>query len=889
MKKMKFLVTLLGLFVLVYASAQEVVREEFINVQTDNVLFENFQGVVINPNTVAEIRGIGRALANMAQMDGQIYRLGDKYAIRESGNEELDGLLSAAIIYVNPDALVENVRNLRLIISGYLEVRYGYSMEDADTLAYFLTFYNAIHRGDVAFFASRYKPEVMIDVDQSNAGLATSYTQWPGRTRIFIPLSFGNDPFLNEIDRDVIDATTQDGDVSLNMRDSLLDIKEDSLTSDRVDIDNLNNEIQQNEENLAVLEDALQQAKDDLAELQNQDNNTEILRGNLHIIVRIVEPDGTVIEDVYDNISEVITQHLPMETSKEFMDKEKMYLITMDEKNEVIDSDKEIDAFTIEEYTDSNGNTTNRVIIVIRDLPEGSQSQGSESAVQPEGNQVQGSESAIQPEGSQSQGSESATQPGGSQVQGSESAAQPEGNQVQGSESATQPEGSQSQGSESATQPEGSQVQGSESVAQPEGNQVQGSEAGKANDSEVQAKLKEIAALEQEIAALEKENQRLKDLLAQREADLKEKQRQIEEERAQLEQDRAVTDKGAESGDQSAADKGAESGDQSAADKGAESGDQSAADKGAESGDQSAVDKGAESGDQGTADKGAESGDQGTADKGAESGDQGTADKGAESGDQSAVDKGAESGDQSAVDKGAESGDQGTADKGAESGDQGTADKGAESGDQTVSDKDQGVQSSERDAAKENETLKDKINNDNKVNPAAGKSGSIYFMLDTGVRQGGRHRNAIVSFDLETQQITSRSPDNIASRSFALTRDGLIAITEHGSGNKPQFYLTILDKNTLQPIKISNIPLHGESFIYIDGGDIYAMSESEGDKSVLLRFNANLDITVRSEAIVSPGTTLTQHQDYVFVEHSSGSYILVLNRKDLTVIAEIKI
>ncbi|NIZ40289.1 P83/100 family protein [Entomospira entomophila] len=820
MKRMKFLVTLLGLFVLVYASAQEVVREEFINVQTDDVQFENFQGVVINPNTVAEIRGIGRALANMAQMDGQIYRLGDKYAIRESGNEELDGLLSAAIIYVNPDALVENVRNLRLIISGYLEVRYGYSMEDADTLAYFLTFYNAIHRGDVDFFASRYKPEVMIDIDQSNAGLATSYNQWPGRTRIFIPLSFNNDPFLNEIDRDVIDATTKDGNTSLDMRDNLLDIKEESLAGDRVDIDNLNDEIQQNEENLAALEEALQNAKNELEDLKNKDSNTEILRGDFHIIIRVIEPDGTVTEDVYDNISEIVTQHLPEDNAQDATDKDKVYLTVMDDKDEVIDNDKEIDEFTIEEYTDASGNVKNRVIIVIRDLP--------------------------------------ATN-----------------NQGQGNEGTTQPGGNQGEGSEGTTQPGGNQGEGSEGTTQPGGDQGQGSADTNLDDPAIQAKLKEIQDLEDEIAALEKENQRLKDLLAQREADLKEKQKQIEEERAQLEKDRAAATEETQPGNQDGKDEGTQPGNQDGKDEGTQPGNQDGKDEGTQPGNQDGKDEGTQPGNQDGKDEGTQPGNQDGKDEGTQLGNQDGKDEGTQPGNQDGKDEGTQPGNQDGKDEGTQLGNQDGKDEGTQPGNQ--------------DGKDDGSKAKDQDPAKENETLKDKINNDNKVNPSAGKSGSIYFMLDTGVRQGGRHRNAIVSFDLETQQITSRSPDNIASRNFALTRDGLIAITEHGSSNKPQFYLTILDKNTLQPIKISDVPLHSDSFIYIDGGDIYAMSEPEGDKSVLLRFNANLDITVRSEAIVSPGTTLTQHQDYVFVEHSSGAYILVLNRKDLSVIAEIKI
>ena len=78
------------------------------------------------------------------------------------GNKEAD------ILFIGKDATVDHIKNLRRIISAYLSSAYGYSEKDADTLAVFITVYNAVYRGQYDVYNSKYKAVVVKNLSQDN-------------------------------------------------------------------------------------------------------------------------------------------------------------------------------------------------------------------------------------------------------------------------------------------------------------------------------------------------------------------------------------------------------------------------------------------------------------------------------------------------------------------------------------------------------------------------------------------------------------------------------------------------------------------------------------------------------------------------------------------------
>lgn len=380
MNKWRIVLIMLPFLAFLYVTAIEVAVDEFQNVPTDGISFENFQGVVTGSNTVAEIRGIGRTLAQIRTTEGQRYALGTKYSITVVSNDENDGLFAAAIIQIDEDALVEHIRNVRLIVAGFLEEEYGYTAEQADTLAYFLSFYNALHRGDLEFFKARYKPEILNLVDADNVGISTIYTEWAGRTRFIIPLIDVADIILSEMGSEVIDlAVNTDGEDSMSARENLQEIKIDAVDNAQQILDSNEQSISENEQNIANLEIQKAQLELDKA-TQEQERDSLLVEkrgliistpdGSIFVIIRrpiTLDNDNSIIETEVDEVvvREVDVQDLPADYDANSKTEVSIQRYSTTESGSHV-QDVLVDDAVVEEYIDEiDGEIKHRLILVV--------------------------------------------------------------------------------------------------------------------------------------------------------------------------------------------------------------------------------------------------------------------------------------------------------------------------------------------------------------------------------------------------------------------------------------------------------------------------------------------------------------------------------------------
>jgi hypothetical protein len=200
--------------------------------------FLNYQGPYARVETRAQIAGVGTALGSALENSAGAgtMRLGDtaRYFVIHpaSGDGDGDGLLNADIFGIGVDAGVDHIRNLRLIIQGYLEAAYAYSERDAALLAEYITVYNAAFRGNRDYFSGRYKTEVMRYVDREKAGLSLRFDEWPGRTHILIPLNTGRYGTLSAVDTasltvpEVIGALRSRDDKGIDPLKAMANLKE---------------------------------------------------------------------------------------------------------------------------------------------------------------------------------------------------------------------------------------------------------------------------------------------------------------------------------------------------------------------------------------------------------------------------------------------------------------------------------------------------------------------------------------------------------------------------------------------------------------------------------------------------------------------------------------
>ena len=218
-----------------FASALEVDRAELQSAGANSVVFINYTGPHQIINTVEQIRSIGSGLggsisANSARESraGQASRYYVIHAVDPSTTEKLD----ADILILGERTIVDHIDNVRRIIAAYLESAYGYSRQDAQTLAVFVTVYNAVYRGNLDAFKQKYKTVVTNNLTADKAGLALNYAEWPGKTQIVIPLSDLRSGGLSTVDTSVISDTKviesmkKEPDKKIDERKSMVTIKE---------------------------------------------------------------------------------------------------------------------------------------------------------------------------------------------------------------------------------------------------------------------------------------------------------------------------------------------------------------------------------------------------------------------------------------------------------------------------------------------------------------------------------------------------------------------------------------------------------------------------------------------------------------------------------------
>ena len=215
--------------------ALEVNQPELTSTGDTTIEFINYTGPHKVIDSVAAIRSIGSGLGKQIAVDptkSANTNKNAKYWVVHAVDENESGKLDADILFIGADATVDHINNLRRIISAYLVSAYGYSEKDADTIAVFITVYNAVYRGKLDTFKSKYKNVVINNLSSENCGLSVNYKDWPGKSEIVIPLYDVKNGGLSTVetsvisDSTVVDSMKEDDDKNVESRKEMVDIKE---------------------------------------------------------------------------------------------------------------------------------------------------------------------------------------------------------------------------------------------------------------------------------------------------------------------------------------------------------------------------------------------------------------------------------------------------------------------------------------------------------------------------------------------------------------------------------------------------------------------------------------------------------------------------------------
>ncbi|MCR5385633.1 MAG: hypothetical protein K6E69_00775 [Treponema sp.] len=262
-------------FVISTAFCLDVDEVEIKSTQNQTIVFENYTGPHKVVDSLEAIKGIGDSLGNNLEKEKSSTRGNpDKYYIIHCYDQN-EGKLNADILVIGKDAGVDHIRNLRHIIASYMSKAYGYSYDDAYTLATFVTVYNAVYRKNLDYFKSKYKDVVIKNLSEDKAGLAISWKEWAGNSQIVIPLSDVNGG-LSTVDtsvisdKNVVNSMKEEDDKGIDERKNMVDIKEREAETAQEKANDAQKEATKQEEKLKEEKKELAQKKEEAQEAQKK-------------------------------------------------------------------------------------------------------------------------------------------------------------------------------------------------------------------------------------------------------------------------------------------------------------------------------------------------------------------------------------------------------------------------------------------------------------------------------------------------------------------------------------------------------------------------------------------------------------------------------------------
>ena len=261
----------------------EVSRAELESTKGSNIVFQNYSGPHTIINTVDQIRRIGSDLAPAIAADPDNFATSgnpSRYYVIHAVDPKSPEKLDADILVIGESATVDHVKNLRRIISAYLESAYNYSRSDADTIATFATVYNAVYRNNLDNFTAKYNKIVTDNLTAGKIGIDTNYQEWPGKTQIVIPL-FDVRGGLSTVDtsaisdKQVIKSLQNEEDKGIGARKEMVDIKEREADNATEEAQNAQKKATEENEKLKAEQEKAEQANKDATQAKRDAANAE--------------------------------------------------------------------------------------------------------------------------------------------------------------------------------------------------------------------------------------------------------------------------------------------------------------------------------------------------------------------------------------------------------------------------------------------------------------------------------------------------------------------------------------------------------------------------------------------------------------------------------------
>nr|CAA53023.1 p100 protein [Borreliella burgdorferi] len=245
--------------------------KDFVNMDLE---FVNYKGPYDSTNTYEQIVGIGEFLARPLIIFNSNSSYYGKYFINRFIDDQ-DKKASVDVFSISSKSQLDSILNLRRILTGYLMKSFDYERSSAELIAKVITIHNAVYRGDLNYYKEFYIESALKSLTKENAGLSRVYSQWAGKTQIFIPLKKNilSGKIESDIDIDclvtdkVVAALLSENEAGVNFARDITDIQGETHKADQdkidIELDNVHESDSNITETIENLRDQLEKATDE--------------------------------------------------------------------------------------------------------------------------------------------------------------------------------------------------------------------------------------------------------------------------------------------------------------------------------------------------------------------------------------------------------------------------------------------------------------------------------------------------------------------------------------------------------------------------------------------------------------------------------------------------
>ncbi len=255
-------------------NSREVDKEKLKDFVNMDLEFVNYKGPYDSTNTYEQIVGIGEFLARPLINSNSNSSYYGKYFINRFIDDQ-DKKASVDVFSIGSRSQLDSILNLRRILTGYLIKSFDYERSSAELIAKVITIHNAVYRGDLNYYKEVYIEAALKSLTKENAGLSRVYSQWAGKTQIFIPLKKNilSGKVESDIDIDslvtdkVVAALLSENEAGVNFARDITDIQGETHKADQdkidIELDNVHKSDSNITETIENLRDQLEKATDE--------------------------------------------------------------------------------------------------------------------------------------------------------------------------------------------------------------------------------------------------------------------------------------------------------------------------------------------------------------------------------------------------------------------------------------------------------------------------------------------------------------------------------------------------------------------------------------------------------------------------------------------------